>query len=165
MTNKHLHNSSSEKNGETLAALAVVISLLAPVATLVVTLPGGYLSLDGEGEAVFAAFLLSPYVALVLFAWGHRHLRRQSIALLVLTVLVVAFGVLLLASEANGYRTALAESPRGPDYMRHRYQRMELFIVPALQWLACLVMGLVLGVDAGKRRLSRSDPVKEKQPK
>jgi hypothetical protein len=146
-------NSSPERNGKTLATLSVVICLLAPVATLAVTLPDGYLSLDGEGEGIFAVFLLSPYVLLALFAWGHRHRHHQSIALFVLTVLLVAFGVLLLAAEANGYRTALAESPRGPDYMRDRYQRMELFIVPVLQWLACAVIGLVLAIDACRRRL------------
>lgn len=70
---------------------------------------------------------------------------------------LVVFGVWLLAAEASGYRTALAESPRGPDYMRHRHQRMELFIVPALQWLACLVIGVVLAIDAWRRRLRESN--------
>jgi hypothetical protein len=75
----------------------------------------------------------------------HDHLAR-----------FVAFGVVLLAAEASGYRAALAASPRGPDYMRDRYQRMELFIVPVLQWLACLVIGLTLLVDACRRRIQRS---------
>jgi hypothetical protein len=126
---------------------------LVPIAILAFTLPDGYLSLDGEGEWLFAVFLLSPYLVLALFAWWNRRHLRQSIALFVLTVLLVGFGVLLLAAEANGYRTALAESPRGPDYMRHRYQRMELFIVPVVQWLGCLVVGGVLALDACWRRL------------
>jgi hypothetical protein len=143
----------TKRNGEWLAAVSIVICLLAPVAILMITLPEDYLSLDGEGEGAFAVFLLSPYLVLALFAWLSRRHRRQSIALLVLTVPLVVFGVWLLAAEANGYRTALAESPRGPDYMRDRYQRMELFIVPVLQWLACLVIGGVLAMDACWRRL------------
>lgn len=140
-----------------LPGLSLTVCLLAPIAILALTLPDEYLSLDGEGEAVFAVFLLSPYLVLALFAWGHRHRRRESLALFLLTMPLVVFGVWLLAAEASGYRTALAESPRGPDYMRHRYQRMELFIVPALQWLACLVIGVVLGIDAWRRRLRESN--------
>jgi hypothetical protein len=146
-------NPPPEKNGGWLAAGSIAICLLAPVVILTITLPDDYLSLDGEGEGVFAVFLLSHYLMLAFFAWWGRRHHRQSIALLVLTVLLVGFGVLLLAAEANGFRTALAESPRGPDYMRHRYQRMELFIVPVLQWLACLVVGAVLLVDSCWRRL------------
>ena len=146
-------NPRSEKSGLLPAAISIAMCLLAPVAILTITLPGDYLSLDGEGEGVFAVFLLSPYLVLALLAWLGRRRLRQSLALLVLTVLLVGFGVLLLAAEANGYRTALAESPRGPDYMRDRYQRMELFIVPVLQWLACLAIGAVLALDACWRRL------------
>lgn len=157
MTSKPHDDSDPKKNGKTLAMVSVVICLLAPVATLVITLPDGYLSLDGEGEGLFAMFLLSPYLLLAMLAWWHRLNRRQSAGLFMLTVLLVGFGVWLLAAEASGYRTALAESPRGPDYMRHRYQRMELFIVPALQWLACLVIGVVLAIDACRRRIQESD--------
>jgi cytochrome c biogenesis factor len=144
-----------ERNGRWPAAVSIAICLLAPVALLMITLPDDYLSLDGEGDGVFAVFLLSPYLVLALFAWCGRRHRRQSIALFVLTVPLVGFGVWLLAAEANGYRTALAESPRGPDYMRHRYQRMELFIVPVLQWLACLAIGSALLVDGCWRRFQR----------
>jgi hypothetical protein len=45
--------------------------------------------------------------------------------------------------------------------MRRRYQRMELFIVPALQWLACLVIGIVLAIDAWRKRQRGSDLVKK----
>jgi uncharacterized membrane protein YozB (DUF420 family) len=101
---------------------------------------------------------LSPYLLLALFVWWQRHnSRRHRVALFVLTMLVVAFGVLLLAAEASGYRAALAANPKGPDYMRDRYQRMELFIVPVLQWLACLVIGLTLLVDACWRRFQRRE--------
>lgn len=72
-----------------------------------------------------------------------------------MTVLVVAFGVWALASEAAGFRAALAESPRGPDYMRHRFQRMELFIVPVLQWIACLMFGGALFLDWCWKRVTR----------
>jgi hypothetical protein len=136
---------SQPKNSLLLSGLSVAICLSAPIAILAITLPDRYLSLGGEGEGVFAVFLLSPYLLLALFAWWQRHnSRRHRVALFVLTMLVVAFGVLLLAAEASGYRAALAASPRGPDYMRDRYQRMELFIVPVLQWIACLVIGLTL---------------------
>jgi hypothetical protein len=122
--------------------------VIAPVATLMITLPDGYLRLDGRGEGLFAVFLLSPYLLWALFACWQRSSQRHSIALLVLTMLLVGFGLWTLAAESAGYRAALAESPRGPDYMRHRYQRMELFIVPVLQWLAGLVTGTVLAIDA-----------------
>jgi hypothetical protein len=135
----------------------VTVCLSAPIAILAFALPNEYLSLDGEGESVFAVFLLSPYLLLASFAWWQRHNRRESAALFVLIVLLVGGGVWLLAADANGYRTALVEHPRGPDYMRHRYQRVELFIVPFLQWLACLVIGVVLAVDAWRRRKRRSD--------
>jgi hypothetical protein len=163
MTNEPPANTSQEQNGKTLATLSVVICLLAPFAILMITLPEGYLSLDGEGEGVFAVFLLSPYLLLASFAWWQRrNSRRHCVALLVLTMLIVAFGVLLLAAEAAGYRAALAENPRGPDYIRDRYQRMELFIVPVLQWLACLMIGLALLVDACWRWFQRrADRVKK----
>ncbi|MDA1051421.1 MAG: hypothetical protein O3C40_13195 [Planctomycetota bacterium] len=138
-----------ENNSLLLPGLSVAICLLAPIAILAFTLPDGYLSLNGEGEGIFAVFLFSPYLLLGLFAWWQRHnSRRHRVALFVLTVLVVAFGVWALASEAAGFRAALAESPRGPDYMRDRYQRMELFIVPVLQWIACLLIGAALFADA-----------------
>jgi hypothetical protein len=153
MSNEPPANLSAVKNGKKVATLSVAVCLLAPVAVLMITLPDGYLSLDGEGEGIFAVFLLSPYLLLALFAWGHRRLHRHSVALLILTLLLVAFGVLLLAAESAGYRAALADSPRGPEYMRDRYQRLELFIVLVLQWLACVVIGIVLALDAGRRRL------------
>jgi hypothetical protein len=144
-------------SGLLLPGLSLTVCLLAPIAILAFALPNEYLSLDGEGESVFAVFLLSPYLLLASLAWWQRHHRRESVALFVLIVLLVGGGVWLLAAEANGYRTALAEHPRGPDYMRHRYQRMELFIVPALQWLACVAIGVVLAIDAWRRRLWGSD--------
>jgi hypothetical protein len=139
-----------------LAGFSVSLCAVAPVATLMITLPDGYMRLDGEGEGIFAVLLLSPYLLLGLFAWWHRLSRRHSRALFLLTLLLVSYGLWVLASEAAGYRAALAKSPRGPDYMRDRYQRMEVFIVPALQWLACLVIGLALLVDAGRRRFQRN---------
>jgi hypothetical protein len=42
---------------------------------------------------------------------------------------------------------ASVDSPRGEDYLRDRYQRMALFIVPVLQWVACLAIGSALSVD------------------
>jgi hypothetical protein len=142
--------------------LSLTVCLLAPIAVLAFTLPDEYLSLDGEGEGVFAVFLLSPYLLLASFAWWQRNnSRRYRLALFILTMLIVAFGVWALASEAAAYRAALAEHPRGPDYLRHRYQRMELFIVPALQWLACLLIGIVLAIDAWRRRVRGSDLVKK----
>lgn len=141
--------------GLLLPGLSLAVCLLAPIAIPALTLPDVYLPLDREG--VFAVFLLRAYLVLALLAWGHRHRRRESLALLLLTMPLVVFGVWLLAADASGYRTALAESPRGPDCMRHRYQRMELFIVPALQWLPCLVIGVVLAIDAWRRRLRESN--------
>jgi hypothetical protein len=138
-----------------LPGLSLTVCLLAPIAILAFALPDEYLSLDGEGEGVFAVFLLSPYILLASFAWWQRHNRRESVALFVLIVLLVGGGVWLLAAEASGYRAAVAASPKGPDYMRDRYQRMELFIVPVLQWLACLVIGLTLLLDACWRRFQR----------
>jgi len=159
-------NARKDENSLLLPGFSVAICLLAPVAILAFTLPGGYLPLSGEGEGIFAVFLLSPYLLLGLFAWWQRHnSRRDRVALFVLTVLVVAFGVWALASEAAGFRAALAESPRGPEYMRHRYQRMELFIVPVLQWIACLVIGLVLFLDwCWKRVTTCADDGEKHEP-
>lgn len=54
--------------GLLLPSLSLAVCLSAPIAILALTLPDEYLSLDGEGEAVFAVFLLSPYLVLALFA-------------------------------------------------------------------------------------------------
>lgn len=57
--------------------------------------------------------------------------------------------------KANVPILYLPEDPKEPNYMRDRYQRMELFIVPALQWLACLLIGLTLLVDPCWGRFQR----------
>lgn len=155
---------SEDKNGTPIAILSLVVCLLAPIATLMVTLPDRYLRLDGEGEGVFAVFLLSPYVVLASFAWWQHRSRRNSVAILVLTLLIVVFGLWGLAGESAGYRAALAENPRGPDYIRDRYQRMDLFIVPVLQWLACLAIGWALFVESCWKRIRRPDGVSERPP-
>lgn len=72
--------------GLLLPGLSLAVCLSAPIAILALTLPDEYLSLDGEGEAVLA-----------------------------------------------------------------------VFIVPALQWLACPVIGVVLAIDAWRRRLQESN--------
>ena len=147
-----------------LPGVSLTVCLMAPIAILALTLPDGYLSLDGEGEGVFAVFLLSPCLVLASFAWWQRHHRRESVALFVLIILLVGGGVWLLAAEASGYRAALAGHPRGPDYMRHRYQKMELFIVPALQWLACLVIGAALVIGAWRKLQRGSEVVEQESP-
>ena len=144
-------NTTADQPGLLPAGLSFVICLFAPVATLAIVLRDGYMRLRSGDEFVFLVILLGPYLLLGLFAWRRRRSRRQSVALVFLTVLLAIFGLWILASESAGYRAALADSGRGPDYMRERYQRTALFVVPALQWIACLVIGLVLFVDARRR--------------
>ena len=47
----------AEESGFWLTKLSITLCLLAPVAVLVITLPDGFLSLDGEGEGVLGAEL------------------------------------------------------------------------------------------------------------
>jgi hypothetical protein len=154
MTNTNSRAAPIHANGLLPASLSLVACALAPIATLAITLRDGYMRLRGEEEYFFVVLLLGPYLLLALLAWWRRRSRRESVALLILTALLVAFGLWALAGESAEYRAALAESPRGPDYMRDRYQRMGLFLVPALQWIACLIIGTTLCISAWWRRVS-----------
>lgn len=138
------------------AALTLAVCLLAPIVTLAISLPDGYLQLRSGGDYVLATLLGAPYLLLGVFAWLRRGNRRESIALFILAALLAALGLWALAAEAAGYRAALVESPRGPQYMQDRFQRMALFLVPAAQGLIGLLIGLAVAVQTAWRRIARN---------
>lgn len=45
--------------------------------------------------------------------------------------------------------------------MRDRYQRMELFIVPVVQWIACLTIGAALFLDWCWKRITNQGKYNE----
>jgi len=123
-----------------LAKITIGLCLAAAVATVGIALPGDYLPLKVRTDYLFMLLLVGPYMLIGTVAWRVSNNRRASMALLVLTVLVVV-GVAMIGLESAHYRATIATHPRGAEYMKERYQRMAVFLVPTMQWFVALLAG------------------------
>jgi hypothetical protein len=118
----------------TLAALTGLI--------LVVTSTTGLRS----GDLPFLAFLVAPYLLLGLLAWRERERRSLSNLLFIVVLLLSLGGTILLGADSYRFHTV-------PE---HRLvQRMTIIVVPMLQSMAAIAIGLLLQANrmlTGHRR-------------
>lgn len=130
-----------------LAKASITICGLSGTSTVALVLPGEYLMLNGPEEYLLLLLLVSPYLFMGLIAWCSREQRRTSMVLFIFVSFLALVGLYLIGSESYGYQSSLKTHPRGPEYAKTRYQRMALFLVPALQWLLALVVGAAVLVQ------------------
>jgi hypothetical protein len=87
------------------------------------------------GDGLFVVLALSPYLAIGLLARGSRGNRIVSTLLFAIAVLLALGGIILFAWDSYQYHMVV----------EHRMvQRMTVLVVPLLQWVAVLLVILVL---------------------
>lgn len=94
-------------------------------------------------EPLFLVFLAGPMVFLALMAWRRREHATRAKLLLRLAVLLVAGGVGVLVYDYVRFRS---EQPG------HHATHMHPLIIPLVQWLAVLVIWIVLVVKEGQEK-------------
>jgi hypothetical protein len=117
----------------TVALSTIGICLLAATAELVLGCTSTA-SLTAD-DAVVLPLLLGRYVLLCLFAWWQRRARAASWLLLALAGALAAWALYVSGVDNYRYHTE-------PDY--RKVQRVAVFVVPLLQWVVVLVVGLVM---------------------
>ncbi|MEA5474731.1 hypothetical protein VB716_10915 [Synechococcus sp. CCY9201] len=99
-----------------------------------------------SGDLPFLAFLVAPYLLLGLLAWRERERRSLSNLLFIVVLLLSLGGTILLGADSYRFHTV-------PE---HRLvQRMTIIVVPMLQSMAAIAIGLLLQANrmlTGHRR-------------
>jgi hypothetical protein len=124
--------------------LTMITCVLAALATFVLGFAGCGWSIMVPEDAVVVPLVLSPYALLTIMAWWRRKRRVASVVILAATFLVAAAGLLAFGTDAWRVQSE-------PHY--GMAMRLTVIVVPVLQWVATVVLGVGLAVARAIARM------------